>query len=230
VDATEKFEAWLEGQGQRLLDPLTRVDELLIYLNRSQARTETLQGRQMTALDAIARSGGITVGDDRLPAPAIPMNPQSITEILMGLASEISGRVVIVGYQYALVVPAFGTLHFTQVTPDGWVLIYAYQMSFTSDFYSSSLLVTGFTVAGKNILSMVVPLTVSITVPWSIIPPVYAKSEIEINFANLTSTDAEITLMGTAIGLEKVFWAEFYMPLLRKGYATLEEVLSLASE
>ncbi|MBA7655779.1 hypothetical protein ES703_63688 [subsurface metagenome] len=28
MDATKQFEAWLEGQGQRLLDHPTRVDEL----------------------------------------------------------------------------------------------------------------------------------------------------------------------------------------------------------
>ena len=50
----EAFEQWLKNQPGHFLDGLTRVDELLIYLNRATARTEDL-------LRAIAQAGGITI-------------------------------------------------------------------------------------------------------------------------------------------------------------------------
>ena len=223
-----EFNAWLAAHPQRMADPLTRMDEMLEYLNRSQARTETLLERQTNALEAIALAGGISPGGTLPPITAIPMNPQSLAEIILGMSFEIPGIVLATGYINAMVVPGPGVLTYTQTSPPGWVIIYAYQVGFSSDFYSSSLMITGFTVAGLSVIPGLIPLTRSIDIPGSIIQPVHENTDLVINFANLTVTDAEITLMGTALGLEKSFYDRFYKPLIQKGYATLEEVIGLA--
>lgn len=226
----EEFEQFLELHPSRLVDPMTRIDELLIYLNRAQARAETLLDRQVTAMEAIARAGGITVGGAAIgPITAIPMTPQSLTEIILGMSFQIPGIVLSTGYMNAMTVPGPGVLTFTQTSPPGWVIIYAAMVSFSSDFYSSSLLITNFTVAGVPVLPGLIPLTKSIDIPGATIQPVHENTDIVINFANLTATDAEITLMGIALGLEKAYYDRFYKPLIQKGYATLEEVIALAS-
>ncbi|GAH84808.1 unnamed protein product, partial [marine sediment metagenome] len=55
----QDFEAWLAGEKARFLDPLTRVDELLIYLNRTEARVEDLL-RQLTGETTIVLEPQVT--------------------------------------------------------------------------------------------------------------------------------------------------------------------------
>lgn len=216
------FNAWLANHPEHLADPLTRMDELLEYLNRSQARTEDL-------LEAIALSGGITLGSGGTSLPAVPMNPDSIADIIMGMSAEIPGIVQPMGNINSMVIPGPGTLTFTQTSPPGWVIIYSYQVGFTSDFYSPLLMITSFIVAGQPVLPGIIPLTTSLDIPGSVIQPVHENTDIQIVFLNTSATNATITLMSTVMALEKAFYERFYAPLIRKGYATLDEVVALAS-
>lgn len=217
-----EFNAWLASHPERMADPLTRMDELLEYLNRSQARTEDL-------LEAMAIAGGITIGGGGTSLPAVPMNPDSISDIIMGMSSEIPGIVLPMGDMNSMVVPGPGALTFTLTSPPGWVIIYSYQVAFSSDFYSPLLTIISFVVAGQPVLPGIIPLTRPIDIPGSVIQPVHENTDVTLIFANTSATNATITLMSTVMALEKAFYERFYAPLIRKGYATLDEVVALAS-
>ena len=107
----QDFEAWLAGEKSRFLDPLTRVDELLIYLNRTEARVEHLL-RQLT---------GETIIEPQVTqlSVSIPITPENLTEIV-----KHSGRFGVVSYpcyNFSWLCPAGVTTIFPTPIPMGYV-------------------------------------------------------------------------------------------------------------
>jgi len=214
---------WIATHPEKLADPLTRMDDMLDYLNISSARTEDLMMNVLTTLQAIASAGGISIGRGATLDTVIPINPKALTELVMSMSDAIPGIAQVFFNLFAYTVPGPGAFTITTTTPSGWVIVFTDGLELTSDFYDPNLTFT-LTVA-DDIIAVNTPITRNILIPWSVFKPVRDNLLVTFTAVNTTLITAVVSATQTSLGLEKNYFESFYKPLLQKGYVKLQEVL-----
>jgi len=213
----EEFEAWLQTQRARLLDPLTRIDELLIYLNRATARSETFLQRTVVALEAIAAAGGIT---PQAAISAVTLAPEAIIDFLQVGAPK--GQIQVLGFAVPIACPAGATTTWSFRLPEGWTSVARTPYRFTSDFYDLNLTVE------VRIEEEMRPITwgaMPMTGPREVLVDFILKRYgMDVIFVNNTAVNALVTGEATVVWLEKSYCDQLYLPLLRALYQAAEGV------
>jgi len=159
----------------------------------------------------------------------IPLDPEVLNSLIE--AQRIFGIYKTYTYQTSFTVTAGITVEVPFYIPVGMVCTRRDYLTFTSDYFSSDILVWVY-VGDKLITRPEEGASLARTLRVSFGDD-YVKHEEEIvlmKVQNKTTVDAEITVDVRPSLMEKSFYDRFYEPLIKKGYTTLEELTKILSE
>ena len=165
-------------------------------------------------LEGIAATAGV-VGAKPLVAN-IPMSPETLNQIIVANRAELVGKVGVMHYQYAIACPAGATTVFARQVPLGWVGIFITGSNVELSLYNPLILVS-FTMAGE-ILTFQTPCISRIEFPFALYRPLTEAADITLTVVNGSPFDTILIPEFIALYLEKSYYQEVYLPLVRKFY------------
>ena len=157
-----------------------------------------------------------------LPAVlAISPDPDNILFVIQALGEEMQGRATFPTFCLTWLVPAGFLTSLTLTLPEGWYGVHRSPAVLTSDLYDPLLTAQVFA-DGSLVTPAPLSLTGPVEVEWG---EFYRKlRSVRTDITNGTVNDARVTQWVRATFLEKSFYEEFFLPLMKYNYLQLKNI------
>lgn len=156
-----------------------------------------------------------------IAALQLPMSPAILNEMINAVG--LSGVAIAGVDMFSVVVPAGATVTGTVPVPAGKVTVSTAPLKVTASYYN--LLVTmRVTIDGQEMTSTDYPYSMVGEDKIDFGQYYYAYRNLVVSITNNTATNTVVTFRSEGLAMDRAFFQDFYLPIIRYGYGRMKEL------